>query len=564
MNRVKLAMLTGTSLCLSLGVSYAADLPVKAPVARPVITDPWVGWYVGGNVGYSWGKSNTDTNILPFGTDSIIPNGNSYGFPGAASSTSSKVNGVIGGVQAGYVGRFAPHWLGGIEADIQWSGEKGSAHSPFAGNTIECSSEDCSFAGAHDVTTRLNYFGTFRGKAGYETNGLWIYGTAGLAFGQVSVSGNSTLVTFDNNFGFAPPSVTGTFSIPYSYSQFKGGYAAGVGIEGLIRDTHWRWKLEYLHIDLGSINGGIFGGFFPSVGVNTTRFTDEILRVGFNYKFGDDTPVVAGMPVKAPPPALLAWTGFYAGVNAGYIDSIGRTNTDAAILATGQPGSEAAFSAYNLAYSSTNQFNHHFGGFLGGVQAGYNYQFSSSLVAGLEADIQGTNLRQDRSSTLTAGGVFDPFWVTTTAVSDRLDYIGTVRGRLGVLPTPNLLLYSTGGLAYGGVRSSTQIAFDNTGFGAPTGSGAGSYSGTRFGYAVGGGGEWKFSRNWSAKLEYLYYDLGSVTYATGGYAFDPQATNFRGFGPVAIGTSTTTRFNGNIARIGLNYTFDGGPVVARY
>jgi outer membrane immunogenic protein len=74
-----------------------------------------------------------------------------------------------------------------------------------------------------------------------------------------------------------------------------------------------------------------------------------------------------------------------------------------------------------------------------------------------------------------------------------------------------------------------------------------------------------FSRNWTAKLEYLYYDLGSVTYPTGGYAFDSSAVvQFPGRGVVSVGTSTTTRFNGNIVRVGLNYKFDNGPVVARY
>jgi outer membrane immunogenic protein len=113
------------------------------------------------------------------------------------------------------------------------------------------------------------------------------------------------------------------------------------------------------------------------------------------------------------------------------------------------------------------------------------------------------------------------------------------------------------------VRSSTQIAFNNTG-GAVPGTTAGSFSDTRFGWTVGGGGEWKFSANWTAKLEYLYYDLGSATYATGGYAVDLSPTTFASSGIVSVATSTTTRFNGNIARVGLNYKFGGGPVVASY
>ena len=231
------------------------------------------------------------------------------------------------------------------------------------------------------------------------------------------------------------------------------------------------------------------------------------------------------MAVKAPAlPRSLGWTGWYAGVNVGYIDLVGRTNTDVAILTTGTT-SDAVANAYNLVSGGTNQFNHHFDEFLGGAQAGYNYQFSPSVVAGLEADIQGSSLRQNSSATLTTDT--GPFWMTTTTVSDRLDYLGTVRGRLGVTPTPNLLLYSTGGLAYGGVRSSTQIAFNNTG-GATPGATSGSFSDTRFGWAAGGGGELKLSPNWTAKLEYLYYDLGLATYATGGYAVDVAPTGFPG------------------------------------
>src|SRR5690348_11725614 len=114
MDRVKLAMLASTALCLSCGLSQAADMPVKARVA-PVAVDPWVGWYVGGNIGYSWGKTNTETNV-----GGVVLPGASFIFPGAASTTRSDVNGVIGGVQAGYVGRIAPTWLGGVEADFQW------------------------------------------------------------------------------------------------------------------------------------------------------------------------------------------------------------------------------------------------------------------------------------------------------------------------------------------------------------------------------------------------------------------------------------------------------------
>ena len=561
LNSTKLVLLASTSLVLSCGFSHAADLQVKARVAPIAVSDPWVGWYAGANIGYSWGKADTNVSVRPFLVDDLNNNG-AFAFPGGANSTRSTVNGVIGGAQLGYVGRIAPHWLGGIEADIQGSGQKGSSRGGFAGTTDRCTFNDCSFAGAHDVTAKLDWFGTFRGRVGPEFNGVWIYGTAGFAYGKVSVSGNNTTSFFDNNNGFAPPTLLGTVSTPFSYSQLKGGWTAGVGAEGLLGNGPWRWKVEYLHVDLGNINGGIFG-VAPLVQVNTTRFTDEIVRVGLNYKFGENTPASTRMVVKAPPPALLTWTGGYVGVNAGYLDSVGRTNTDAPFSFADSRG---AGDAGNLANTATNQFNHGPNGFIGGVQAGYNYQFSPSFVAGLEADIQGTTLRRDYSAISTASAGTGPFastWTTTTAVSNRLDYLGTVRARVGVTPAPNVLLYSTGGLAYGGVRSSTQINFANNGNADP-GATAGSFSGTRFGWSAGGGIEWMFAPNWTAKLEYLYYDLGSVSYPTGGYATDLTPTTFAGFGVVSLAPNTTTRFEGNIARVGLNYKFGGGPAVAKY
>ena len=258
MNHAKLAILASTSLCLGLSASNAADMALKAPRA-PVVTDPWVGFYAGGNIGYSWGRTDTSISVLPFGLDNLA-NFGTFVFPGAASSASSNVNGVIGGGQFGFVGRIAPHWLGGVEADIQWSGQRGSVRGQVAGLAPDCTSNDCSFTNSHDITTRLNWFGTFRGRAGVEFDKFWIYGTAGFAYGNVSVSGSNNLLLINNN----GPAVIGNFVTPYSYSQLKGGWTAGLGIEGLIGDGRWRWKLEYLHIDLGSINGGMFGGF-PTV-----------------------------------------------------------------------------------------------------------------------------------------------------------------------------------------------------------------------------------------------------------------------------------------------------------
>ena len=162
--------------------------------------------------------------------------------------------------------------------------------------------------------------------------------------------------------------------------------------------------------------------------------------------------------------------------------------------------------------------------------------------------------------------------MTSITSTKRLDYLGTVRGRLGFLFTPTLLVYGTGGLAYGGVSSSTSIAqFNNDcvffpgNCLAPASFASGSFSNSRAGWTVGGGGEWLFAPKWSAKLEYLYYDLGRVTYAsaplaTGGGSFIPGIVS-------AVLPAHTTRFNGHIVRAGINFHFNAPPpppVYAKY
>jgi outer membrane immunogenic protein len=194
-------------------------------------------------------------------------------------------------------------------------------------------------------------------------------------------------------------------------------------------------------------------------------------------------------------------------------------------------------------------------------------QFAPLWVAGIEADIQGVggdNKTATQTNVLDAGLPFPGNNVTATiTTSERLDYLGMVRGRLGFLSMPSLLIYGTGGLAYGSVSTSTSISGSTSGFnlglccGPMTFSSAGSFSDTRVGWTAGGGVEWMFARNWSAKAEYLYYDLGSVAYsagsstavATGGVIGPPGTPVF------GLASQSTARLNDNIARVGVNYHF---------
>jgi outer membrane immunogenic protein len=253
-----------------------------------------------------------------------------------------------------------------------------------------------------------------------------------------------------------------------------------------------------------------------------------------------DLPSKKMAPMLPPPPPPPLWSGFYVGLNAGYTwDERGNVlvNSPANIWAVGASGSGAV---------STNN-----DGFIGGGQIGYNYQFGQTFVVGVEADIQG--VASDRaSSTLTN---FVTPVTSSISASKQLDYLGTVRGRAGYLVTPTLLLYGTGGVAYG--QTNLNATVTQTTPGGATGSASVGFSDTRVGWTAGGGVEWLFLPQWSAKAEYLYYDLGRAS-----------ASNTLTFPNAVASTTVSSEFKGHIVRAGVNYHFNlftpPAPVVAKY
>jgi outer membrane immunogenic protein len=247
----------------------------------------------------------------------------------------------------------------------------------------------------------------------------------------------------------------------------------------------------------------------------------------------------ADMPVKAMPrivDPVWSWTGFYVGVNGGY--SWGRSE------ATVDPTTPLA----------TN-IRHNVDGWLGGVQAGYNWQVNPKFLWGVEADIQAAGERGGSTDVLPVLRV-PLLGITGTATSNTsFPWFATFRGRAGWLADPSLLLYATGGLAVGEVKFNTQTTlilqrFDgaNAAIGGPIPFvGATVFDRqTRVGWTAGAGVEKKFDPRWSVKLEYLYIDLGSATY----------------FGGTA--DQTSVKFHDHVFRAGVNYEFTAGPVVAKY
>lgn len=288
MKRVVIGMAAAMSLFATSAL--AADLAAKPYVKAPIMVDPvwsWTGFYIGGNGGYSWGRSRTDVSYFnPVTGLGIVPPA------GSITNASFDMNGGVAGGQAGYNWQSA-NWVLGIEGDLQWSGEKGSAG--FSCAAVAITAGPClpgltflpaAAAGgtALAIDQKLQWFGTVRGRVGIlATPKVLFYGTGGLAFGEIKTTG--TMV------GFTPAAVA--VASVASNSTTRAGWTVGAGVEGKITQN-WSAKLEYLYMDLGRFDAGTYT-LAPASAISanvSSRFTDHILRAGINYQFTTG-PVVA-------------------------------------------------------------------------------------------------------------------------------------------------------------------------------------------------------------------------------------------------------------------------------
>ncbi len=222
-----------------------------------------------------------------------------------------------------------------------------------------------------------------------------------------------------------------------------------------------------------------------------------------------------------PASATYNWTGFYAGLNTGFAKDAGGYSIT----------SPSGVGVYD-----TGDFTDL--AFIFGGQAGYNFQWCTcpNIVYGIETDINYEGMGDSITQSFGVPVAIAPGALSSGSynVTQEIDFFGTLRGRLGYTPVDRLLLYVTGGLAYGEVSSSTKysVTFRTD----PTY--LGSSSDMLVGWCAGAGGEYAINNCWSVKLEYLYVDLGSMSY------------------PIA-GTPLTTNISAaqNVFRVGLNYKF---------
>jgi outer membrane immunogenic protein len=472
----RLSFAVGAAALAFAQLAVAADLPRKAPVYVPPPVYNWTGFYVGVNAGGSIGRDPTTITQSGLGPGSFI------------SSNTMSPAGFIGGGQLGYNYQFAPNWVVGVEGDFQGASQKDS--SCF----LDCGG-DIFFGQTVTVNQKLEWFATARARLGY-TNGDWLwYVTGGGAWAKVH-----------NDLA-----ISGIFFGSANFNQ--NGWVVGGGVETHL-GGNWTGKLEYLYMDLGSLHDLATSVPPLLTASQTSDIRDHIVRVGLNYKVFGAAPNHAGTPpvaYNAPQrPGVWNWTGLYIGANAG--GGIGRNRTDQS-----NDSLNTSFASFTLSPA----------GFVGGGQIGYNYQFLPNLVVGFEGDIQGTSQRD--SSCIGAGCTsFGSFYFT---IEQKLNWFATARARFGYA-SGDWLWYVTGGGAWGEVHNDFRtftpldVAF------------VANFN--RSGWTVGGGVETHIIDRWTAKLEYLYLDLGS--FVDGG--LDPlSGFNF----------SSKSEVRDHIVRVGLNY-----------
>jgi outer membrane immunogenic protein len=400
--------------------------------------------------------------------------------------------GAVGGGQIGYnwqTGSVLGPIVLGVEADIQAAG-------------LNDDRTNINFGGLLTTTysQKLDWFGTVRGRIGLARGPVLSYFTAGFAFGGVKTSVGQSLLG-------APAS--------FSTDRTQGGWVIGSGVEAAL-GGNWTGKIEYLYLDLGNKTDFTTPLFFPS-NLNT-EIREKIFRVGLNYRIGGNAAYT--------PVAAANWTGFYLGGNFG--SGFGRDRSSLSVPVG------PFIDTFNLAPT----------GFIGGVQAGYNWQ-AANWVFGVEADFQGSTQKDDKTCVLGCGFTV-PGGQLGAAYDATLPWLATVRGRLGY-SAGSTLFYATGGFAYGNVK--TRIT-TNSFAGLVTNT----FSADKSGWTAGAGIETPFTLlgllgpNWTSKTEYLYVDLGSTS---------------DNFIIGAVPATTTRSVTEHIFRTGVNYHFNS-PVVAKY
>jgi outer membrane immunogenic protein len=230
-----------------------------------------------------------------------------------------------------------------------------------------------------------------------------------------------------------------------------------------------------------------------------------------------DLPVKSA-PAPMPAPPVVSWTGLYVGLHAGWGWSNSKANVSDNLL---------DFDPVSLDQNGN--------GVVGGLQVGYNWQAAPNWLIGIEGDFSGTAIRQNAVALVSFGGTPVQIAGINHIAEQDIKWLATLRGRLGYTAGP-WLLFVTGGGAWAGIDYTAGPSWTSVYGAAP-------FSHTSSGWTAGGGFEYAFTNKWIGRLEYLYYDLGAVTFVNPAIILPTSAA------------TTTWDTKINVVRAGVNYKF---------
>ncbi len=496
---VALMVLSAPVLAADLSAPEESPSPQAKPLPR------WTGFYLGFTRGFGGGVLDSGLGLIS-STPGVTVTGGS----------TNRASGFSAGGVAGYNYQLPNYFVLGAETDFQWSDIRAS--SQFARF-----SSVPGFLANSDSGAGLNWYGTVRGRVGYSIGRVMPYVTGGLVYGQLQTQGTP---------------LPGANSISLgSASETRAGWTMGGGADIAIT-KNLSARSEYLYMSLPSVGAAAVGALQPG-GVplagsfGAYPFGVHTVRGGLNYRFagvadeetteqlqpllnGDLNGFLNALPARD-------WSGFYAGVNAGYGGDVLREYSTLLSPQSITPG-----------VGLTTYAADRTGGFVGGAQVGYNHHLTQHFVLGLETDAQWSGVTaQNESGVLETG-----YGGVSNNNRTTLNWFGTTRARFGFAQR-EMLAYITGGVAYGEIDHRAIQGQDGGLFGNAA-------NFTRAGWAAGAGADYAMTADLSLRAEYLYVSLAGISGVASGVILP---------GTPLMGQFSTSSVTNNIMRVGVNWKF---------
>ncbi|WP_264598644.1 outer membrane beta-barrel protein [Rhodoblastus acidophilus] len=498
------------------GLRYNFD-PTSGPLKRvgvfkgpeqPAAAYDWSGFYVGALSGMGWGQ-------------------NTWNFPAIGTGTSPRNAGALLGGSVGYNQQFGA-WVLGVEGDAAATHAKGGAGciNNFA-NSQYLPSQNCN----NDQT----WVATTTGKFGYAWDRVMAYGKVGAAFTEtkIDVSCNA-----DAKFwGLGCMTAAGYAAQNLATTTSQAGWTVGAGFE-LALTSAWSAKAEYDYMNFGSRNVVL-----PDASVVNFKQAFNQVKFGLNYHFNHED-AVATAPAAAP----VDWTGPYLGVAVADRLSSARWETPSLVAGAIPPDPTTTPASF---YSANAQAR---------LSVGYDLQASSQWVVGIVGDVGNGDSKMTRAGIPGAFGNGDNATYIylrgieaegADSTSVKLGWDGAFRGKVGVLVTPAVLVYGTGGAAF------QQVSVSANCNGSPAswcvgGPRTQTFTSVRLGWTAGLGVEALLTGNWVGKAEARYADYGNY------------ANKF--FAGTTDEVTSSVRPQTLTGLIGVSYKFGTEPaaVVAKY